>query len=277
MGNKAVVITDAHGSVAHEYAYATPGFSKKWMNWLEEMEEKVMRFSDKIIFVSESMQHFYSKEFGSQYTNATVVPCAANTIQMIPVSQREVKRNELNISNKIVFVYLGSFRKYQMVNETLAIFKEIKQEVDSAFLLILTSHQAEFSSALQSLGVSKADYAIIGAKQSEVPDILCSADIGFLIRDHSEVNEVASPTKFAEYLMCGIPVILTENIGDYSSFTREHSTGFVLNNFHASNELIQFVEDVATNRIDYYNHCYHKAISLLSWDFAGKVLKGIYA
>ena len=31
------------------------------------------------------------------------------------------------------------------------------------------------------------------------------------------MNEVASPGKFAEYVLCGLPIIMTDGIGDYSA------------------------------------------------------------
>lgn len=277
LGNKVQVITDVHGSVPDEYEYASTNFNNKWMSWLEEVEKKVIRDSDNIIFVSKSMEKFYFKKFGWQASNYSIVACAANPINQIPFELRVAKRKELKINDKIVFVYLGSFRKYQMVNETLLVFKEIRQKVDNAFLLILTSHRAEFSSALQEMDVSKSDYTIMSAKQSEVSSILCAADLGFLLRDDSVVNRVASPTKYAEYLMSGVPVILSERIGDYSNFSLEHSTGYVLKDFHASDELIQFVKMVNEKREQYYNHCHQNAIELLSWNFAGQALTDLYS
>lgn len=277
MGNKAQVITDSHGSVAEEYKYATPHFNKSWMNWLERIEKYVLEKSDHIIFVSESMRQFYSKKFGINCSNASIIACASNPISKIPLEQRNIKRIELNISDKIVFVYLGSFRKYQMVNETLDLFKALKQNLDNAYLLIITSHQSEFSEAIKQKDINSKDYTMLSAKQSDVPDLLVAADIGFLLRDQSLVNEVASPTKYAEYLMSGVPVILTNNIGDYSAFTTENKTGFVIDDFHSSDALIEFVQAVSFNREHYYNHCYSKAIEQLSWNYAGNTLRNLYA
>ncbi|HRB52290.1 MAG TPA: glycosyltransferase, partial [Bacteroidia bacterium] len=89
-------------------------------------------------------------------------------------------------------------------------------------------------------------------KHSEVSEILKSCDIGILIREKSVTNQVASPTKFAEYLSAGLPVIISEGIGDYTSFVRQNNCGWVfdktqlqLNRLDISerNRLLQLVID----------------------------------
>ena len=46
-----------------------------------------------------------------------------------------------------------------------------------------------------------------------------------LIRENTVTNQVASPTKFAEYLACGLPVIISDNLGDYSVFVETNGCG----------------------------------------------------
>lgn len=43
------------------------------------------------------------------------------------------------------------------------------------------------------------------------------------------MNNVASPTKFAEYMLCGLPVLISEGVGDYTKFVEETKTGFTFN------------------------------------------------
>ena len=57
---------------------------------------------------------------------------------------------------------------------------------------------------------------------------LAAADISVLLRENNLVNKVASPIKFAEYLAAGLPVILTDCIGDSGSLAREQKVGFLL-------------------------------------------------
>jgi hypothetical protein len=50
----------------------------------------------------------------------------------------------------------------------------------------------------------------------------------FLLRENNIVNKVASPTKYGEYLRCGVKLIMTEGIGDFSGLTKSKYFGIVL-------------------------------------------------
>jgi len=55
-----------------------------------------------------------------------------------------------------------------------------------------------------------------------------AADLGLLLRRPSPVNACAAPTKFAECLMCGLPLALTRGIGDYSALAEQHNLGVMV-------------------------------------------------
>jgi len=59
-----------------------------------------------------------------------------------------------------------------------------------------------------------------------VPSLrLC--DFGILIREDTVTNQVASPTKYAEYLKAGLKVIISDNIGDMSAEVSANNLGYV--------------------------------------------------
>ena len=55
-------------------------------------------------------------------------------------------------------------------------------------------------------------------------DYLCSSDGLVIPRMRHPALEVAFPTKFAEYIACGVPVIVTD-MGDAGRLTRRHRCG----------------------------------------------------
>ena len=46
-----------------------------------------------------------------------------------------------------------------------------------------------------------------------------------------------APTKFAEYLLCGLPVVMTAGIGDFSQLAKKENLGIVLGGNHWSEDL----------------------------------------
>ena len=61
-----------------------------------------------------------------------------------------------------------------------------------------------------------------------MPRHLRAADLGILLRAPDPLNEVACPTKFAEFMMSGLPVLISAGIGDCSRFVAEQNAGAVL-------------------------------------------------
>jgi hypothetical protein len=58
-----------------------------------------------------------------------------------------------------------------------------------------------------------------------VPGLLNASDVGLLLLRQSPNIETSSPVKFAEYLNCGLPVLITSGVGDYSRMTIERQVG----------------------------------------------------
>ena len=54
------------------------------------------------------------------------------------------------------------------------------------------------------------------------------ADIAFLLRDDRDLNKVASPVKFAEYIASGLSVIGSPCIGDISKQISENNIGILI-------------------------------------------------
>jgi hypothetical protein len=68
----------------------------------------------------------------------------------------------------------------------------------------------------------------------QVPEYLIAGDYGLLIREETVTNNVASPVKFAEYLACGLQVIISKNLGDYSHFVKQNRCGHMVDEFNVA-------------------------------------------
>jgi len=72
---------------------------------------------------------------------------------------------------------------------------------------------------------------IIPVEHKEMPVYLSAADIGLIARIDSPINRVASPTKVAEYLAVGLPVLMSEGIGDYGYLVDQFCLGATIPDF----------------------------------------------
>jgi glycosyltransferase involved in cell wall biosynthesis len=62
----------------------------------------------------------------------------------------------------------------------------------------------------------------------EVPGELFAGDVGLCLISSSFSKIASSPTRFAEYLAAGMPVMVTQGVGDLESIVEEYGVGAVL-------------------------------------------------
>lgn len=65
------------------------------------------------------------------------------------------------------------------------------------------------------------NYSVEKVPQSEVDTVLSKCKFGFLIRDNNVINQVATPTKLANYLGNGVIPIFTDTIKAYADIADE--------------------------------------------------------
>ena len=158
----------------------------------------------------------------------TVIPSVVDTsLFCFDRARREQVRERMGIRGRLVVIYSGSLAGWQQPEETVALFERIREQRQDALLVFLTREEDEARALLQRR-LPAGSFRLLCADHDEVGGYLCAADIGLLLRDRSPTNKVAAPIKFAEYLTCGLPVVITPGIGDTERHLRDLGAGCVL-------------------------------------------------
>ena len=160
-------------------------------------------------FVSKALQDLMADYVGTK--PSWVLPCLANEDEFFfdPALRQRMRAGLGFGSDEPVYAYSGSLAGYQLFDEMIAAFRAAMQDNPKARLLVLTPY---VDAARKKLAALPADRVICKAvKNSEVNDYLNAADFGFLLRDDTPVNRVAFPTKFAEYALAGLQVIMKQS------------------------------------------------------------------
>ena len=89
--------------------------------------------------------------------------------------------------------------------------------------MILTRDKEIFQAVLDKFNVQSSKYLIRRVPHNEVYRYLSAADCAMLLRESCIVNRVASPTKFAEYINCSLPVLINNDIGDIDEINNKHN------------------------------------------------------
>lgn len=231
----ASVIYDCRGDDAFEQAAALGG-SPDATTWPAPVREGFDRMSlcqkkacaaDSIIVVSKAMGRVLHQRHGAPWSKISVRPCAVD-LQVFVRPDRTTARARLGLEKQFVVCYLGSLAWYQRPDQAIRIFQLIKNHRPDALFLAITTEPAAFEKNLAAAGLKPDAYRILSVPSREVPEWLPAADVGLLLRERHPVNAVASPVKCAEYLACGVPVLLSPDIGDYSNLISETRLGGVV-------------------------------------------------
>jgi len=224
------VISDFRGTVIDEYLMRYKnknGLLKIMLKFLiikiNSIQSYVCKNVDYILCVSKKLEEYLKSKYIIICGVSIIPTCIDSDKTGFDQEERRKIRNELELEDKFVVAYCGGGQGYQSPEDLINAFIRISQRVEEALFLILTGDKEIFAAFLNVSNVDKSKYLIRYAPHNEVYKYLSAADCGILLRDSNNVNKVASPTKFAEYINCNLPVFISHNIGDIDEISAKYN------------------------------------------------------
>lgn len=209
---------------------------------LKYLEKKLLRDADGFVVLTEKAREILfpgSKDSGTDAKGRPieVIPCCVDLkrFKIDLEKSRGAMREKLKIKNRFVIVYVGSFGGFYMTKETADFFHQAKKSDPQTFALILTQSDPEMiAPLLRERGFSPEDYFIKKVSPAEIPDYLIASDaaLSFIKPSYSKI--ASSPTKNAEYLASGLPLIVNDKVGDTREQVESDRTGVVISEFSDS-------------------------------------------
>lgn len=228
-------VHEARGTAITEYLYNEQRtFVKPRKAWFIQYREKmILTFSDLIICVSEKQREFILTEYKSIASKRIlVVPGVAdlNDFYYSP-SLMNRARKELMLDGRTVFLYSGRLDKdWQLPEMVFKTIQNLYSQILNSYFVILTPDQSIAKQYIHRFNLPERIFLVKYVTISELNNYLNAADYGFLFREDLPINNQASPTKFCEYILSGMKVLISNGIGDFSQFVVDHHCGYIGSN-----------------------------------------------
>lgn len=174
------------------------------------------------------------------------IPCCADMrhFSLGSLDAKQHSRELLGIAAEALVVsYLGSIGAWYMLDEMLQLFICLLDKYTNAVFLFITHSDPQLIYAkLAQFEIGQERVIIRSASRDEVPVFLKASDlnVSFIRRVYSKI--ASSPTKNAEVLATGVPIILNSGIGDADEIAAA-GVAVAINDF-STNEYKQVVDKI---------------------------------
>lgn len=174
-----------------------------------------------------------------------VIPCCVDFTRFEAQGHltREDVRRELGLEGRRVMVYVGALGGWYLTEEMSELLATAHRRDTSTFSLILTQSDPEMiGEPLRRRGVKEEDFLVRKVEAAEVPHYLKAADVAISLIKPCYSKLSSSPTKIAEYLAGGLPVVSNTGIGDLDVVIEDDNVGVIVRSLN----LAGYVEALGT-------------------------------
>ena len=231
---------DMRGFWADERAESGLWPQEKWLyrqlfRYFKRAEKHLLQAAKHTIVLTErAKEALTSFSHSPNPATISVIPCCADfdhfTLQT--PSLKQSAKSALGLPQDTLLVsYLGSLSTWYLPEKMMALFRIIWQKNPKARLLVITQdHPLVIQEAAIELGIPPEAILLRSATRTEVPQLLMASDVGLMFIQPTFAKTASSPTKMAEYLAMGIPLIANADIGDVAQQLAAVGGGIVVEN-----------------------------------------------
>lgn len=268
---------EPHSDFMADFGY----WSRSGMKYklLYRLETAAGKGADYILTGTQYMvDHLVSKGVKAEVFRA---PTAVNSEHFyFDSEQRQILREENKWADRPVFIYVGKFGGLYYDLEIPEFLNKIKQHMKDAFFIVLTPNNNEEIQGRFLRFLSKEDFFIYYTKtQAETRAYLSCADMGISGIPPAPSQKYRSPTKVAEYLLCGLPYITAEGVSEDDLYARNEDVGVVVSSFNVepSKQVLHEISRLlGESADDLRERCRRVGLNYRSKDRVDEVLNQIY-
>ena len=194
-------------------------------------EYRTLKEADTVFAVSNQLKRYLIRNYDVSKQRFFIYPCLSDAQKFY--YNKEIRNNyrkQLGYTDEdMIILYAGGLANaYHGTSTFMEFINQIAKSKHNTKFLLLSRDKIEEHVVYERYPNLSNRILIKSAANSEMVNYYNAADLGLLLRENVPMNNVASPSKFAEYMLCGLPTIISEGVGDYSSLCVENHLGIVI-------------------------------------------------
>ena len=230
------MIFDVRGLMAEEYVDARhwPAGGLRY-RVTKAAERRIFAATDGVVTLTERIWPIIREWDGlkGRDVHHEVIPCCVDlALFRFSEEQRSRLRTELGLADRFTFVYSGSLDGWYLTEEMADFFASVVRKENDAHLLWLTrgSHE-RVRQLMRARGIGAEHFSVHAVTPAEMPAYLAAGDVGISFIKRCLSKLASSPTKNAEYLACGLPIVINSGIGDSDHLVNQTEAVVLLEDF----------------------------------------------
>lgn len=212
LGASCRLVFDIRGLMAEEYRDAGIWRENSLpFRAVKKVEALGIRGADQIVVLTNKFRDWLVSQKLKPAEQIEVIPCCVDLSPDAEENSTEFR----SLPDRFEVIYAGSVTGLYLLGEMGCFFLELKKLRPDAFFRVLTHSSKEFADkTLRGSGLRPEDFEVASVPPGDVSHWLNRAQLGLSFRKPTFSQIAASPTKIAEYLASGLPVVCNEGVGD---------------------------------------------------------------
>jgi len=208
---------------------------------MEMLEEWVLQNADHVIVTTRSGARYLRERYSLEASRISIVPnCVDSEVFHHDAAAGKMIRTELGLAYRLIATHVDDLSEPQDIRALVNVFLNLHKRIPAAHLLSL-SKDAHHTREYLAFHLPKDSFTVLSPAAERLPAYLSASDLGFVLPEPSAHSSASSPALFAQFLNCGVPVIISSSVGDFSNLVWHKMLGEVLKDLMISEKLIQAV------------------------------------
>jgi glycosyltransferase involved in cell wall biosynthesis len=222
---RARLLFDCRGMLGDEYVDAGHWRAgEPRYRLLKRVERRLFHRADGLVVLTEALRCWLTERalLGPR-VRLEVVPCCVDTDRFRPdPAARAAWRATLGLGDRLAVVYAGSLGGWYLDREMVGFVAALARRRGDVTLVVLSRDDpAGLHAAARDAGLDPARLIVRAVSPAEMPAALAAGDLGLSFIRPCFSKMGSSPTKLAEYLGAGLPVVANPGVGDVGDLAGE--------------------------------------------------------